>query len=136
VHDALAEAGRAERVAAACRDWGALLARSETSWSETWFGGTVSHGWSSTPTRDLLVRSLGVGPAEPGFTRARVAPRLGDLDWARGAVPTPAGLLRVDCSGSRVEVDSPVPFELDLGDGAPSRHAPGRVSKVRGQTPF
>ena len=31
VHDALAEAGRADRIAAACRDWGELFARSETS---------------------------------------------------------------------------------------------------------
>ena len=136
VHDALAEAGRADRIAAACRDWGELFARSETSWSETWLGGTVSHGWSSTPTRDLLVRTLGVTPAEPGFARARVAPRLGDLAWARGALPTPRGLLRVEAEGPRVSVESPVPFDLDLGDGTPTQHDPGRVSKVRGQTPF
>jgi len=135
VHDALAEAGRAERIANACRDWEALLARCETSWSETWFGGTVSHGWSSTPTRDLLVRTLGVAPAEPGFGRARVAPRLGDLAWARGAVPTPEGLLHVEVRDGRVQVESPLPFELDLGDGTPTQHGPGRVSRVPGKTP-
>jgi alpha-L-rhamnosidase len=96
----------------------------------------VSHGWSSTPTRDLLVRTLGVTPAEPGFARARVAPRLGDLSWARGAVPTPRGLLRVEAHEARVSVESPVPFDLDLGDGAATRQDPGRVSRVRGQTPF
>lgn len=126
VHDALATAGRADRIAAACRDWEPLLARCGTSWSETWFGGTVSHGWSSTPTRDLLVYTLGVTPALPGFGRARIAPRLGDLAWARGALPTPAGLLHVEVRGAQVRVESPVPFELDLGDGSPTRHPAGR----------
>lgn len=98
-------------------------------------GGTVSHAWGSTPTRDLVVRTLGITPAEPGFTRARIAPRLGPLRWARGAAPTPFGLLRVDVDPERIEIESPVPFELDC-DGArhsfPSgRHAHGRRRAVR-----
>ena len=32
----------------------------------------------------MLVYTLGVSPAEPGFTRARIAPRLGRLEWAKG----------------------------------------------------
>jgi len=110
VHDALVSAGRADLIPAQCRDWEVLLERSPESWSETWFGGTVSHGWSSTPTRDLSTRVLGVTPAAPGFGEALVAPALGDLDWARGAVPTPAGLLAVDVSQERLVVDSPIPF--------------------------
>jgi hypothetical protein len=125
VHDALAAAGRADLVAEQCRDWEALLARCETSWSETWYGGTVSHGWGSTPTRDLLVRTLGATPLEPGFGVARVAPRLGSLAWARGAVPTPRGLLHVSVDPERIEVSSPVPFALDTGRGAPTRHPAG-----------
>ena len=62
------------------------------------------------------MRTLGVTPAEPGFARARIAPRLGDLAWARGAVPTPHGLLRVAIDAERIEIESPVPFELDAGD--------------------
>ena len=61
-------------------------------------------GWSSTPTRDLVQRVLGVEPAEPGFTVARVEPNLGDLDWARGAVPTPAGLIRVEAKPGELVV--------------------------------
>ncbi len=125
VHDALAEAGRADAIAAQCRRWETLLARCATSWSETWYGGTVSHGWGSTPTRDLLVRTLGVTPAEPGFTRARIAPRLGPLAWARGAVPTPFGLLRAAVDSESVEIESPVAFDLDC-DGRVASHAAGR----------
>ena len=96
VHDALVAAGRADLIPAQCRDWAWALERSATSLTETWYGGTISHGWSSTPTRDLVQRVLGVTPAEPGFAVASIEPELGDLEWAAGAVPTPAGLLHVE----------------------------------------
>lgn len=110
VHDALVDAGRADLIAGLCLDWEAALARCPTSWTETWFGGTVSHGWSSTPTRDLVQRVLGVTPAEPGFAAANIEPALGYLDWARGSVPTPVGPLRISVDRSAIEVDSPVPL--------------------------
>ncbi len=110
VHDALVAAGRADLIPSQCRDWLLALERCPTSWTETWYGGTVSHGWSSTPTRDLVQRVLGVEPAEPGFGVARVEPNLGGLEWAEGAVPTPSGLLRVRATRVDVVVESPVPF--------------------------
>jgi hypothetical protein len=126
VHDALVAAGRADLIPEQCRDWRALLERCPTSWSETWYGGTTCHGWSSTPTRDLSTRTLGVTPASPGFEVARVAPRLGDLGWARGAVPTPHGLLSVEVERERTRVDSPVPFVHEPEDGEALRHPAGR----------
>ena len=132
VHDALAAAGRADLIAAQCRDWTVLLERCPTSWSETWFGGTTSHGWSSTPTRDLMTRVLGVEPAAPGFTAARVEPALGDLAWARGAVPCPGGHVHVDVQSDMLTVDSPVPFvhagtDYQRGAHAIPRGAEGRA---------
>ena len=121
VHDALVAAGRADLIPAQCRDWAWALERSATSLTETWYGGTVSHGWSSTPTRDLVQRVLGVTPAEPGFARRRrSSPSLGDLEWAAGAVPTPAGLLHVEVRDGTLAVDSPIPF-----DHAGQRHPAG-----------
>jgi hypothetical protein len=114
VHDAVAELGGALHVADLCRDWDVFLERGEHTWPETWGGGSRCHGWSSTPTRDLPLYTLGVQPAAPGYVRASVAPRPGRLDSLSGAVPTPHGLIEVavaDC----VEVSCPVPFELDLG---------------------
>jgi len=110
VHDALAAAGRVDLIAGQCREWSILLERCATSWSETWYGGTVSHGWCSTPTRDLMTRVLGLEPHEPGFAMARIEPALGGLEWARGRVPSPAGSIAVDARPSRLEVDSPIPF--------------------------
>jgi hypothetical protein len=126
VHDAVALAGRADRIAELCRDWQPLLARSATTFSETWFGGSHCHGWSACPTRDLVVYTLGVTPAEPGYAVARIAPRLGDLDWARGSVPTPYGLLHVEARRDGLTLDSPVPVELALDDGTARRLGAGR----------
>lgn len=120
VHDALAAAGRADLIAGQCLDWTMALERCPTSLTETWYGGTVSHGWSSTPTRDLVQRVLGVTPAEPGFTVARVEPALGHLEWASGSVPTPAGILHIEVRRDRLVIDSPIPI-----DHAGRRLAPG-----------
>lgn len=111
VHDALAAAGRADMIPQQLLDWDRwAMKRCSTSWTECWAGGTVSHGWSSTPTRDLVQRVLGVMPAEPGFAVASIEPELGYLEWARGAAPTPAGLISVDIGSDTMTVQSPVPF--------------------------
>ncbi|WP_320669010.1 family 78 glycoside hydrolase catalytic domain [Patulibacter defluvii] len=127
VHDALAEAGRADLVADACRDWGRFVRAGERTWPETWVGGSHCHGWSATPTRDLIVHTLGIQPAEPGFARARVAPALGDLAWAEGSAPTPHGRLRVRADGERgrLTIESPVPVDAEWG-GERRRLGPGR----------
>ena len=128
VHDALVAAGRSDAIVDRCREWAVALERCDTSWTETWFGGTISHGWSSTPTRDLVQRVLGVTPAEPGFTVASVQPALGDLERAEGVVPTPHGDLRVHVDRSHVTVDSPVPVRISGTDLPAGEH---RVERVR-----
>jgi alpha-L-rhamnosidase len=110
VHDALAQADRRDLIPSQCLDWRIALERCATSWTETWFGGTVSHGWSSTPTRDLTTSVLGVRPDEPGFAVARIEPVLGPLAWAAGRVPCPSGIIDVRIEGATLEVTSPVPF--------------------------
>jgi hypothetical protein len=110
LHDGLARAGRADLVAELCRDWQVFVDAGETTWPECWKGGTRCHGWSSTPTRDLIVHTLGITPAEPGYASVRVAPQLGGLEWARATVPTPHGPITVEArSDGTVEIDSPVP---------------------------
>jgi hypothetical protein len=112
VHDALVEAGHAHHISRQLLDWTTLLDRCPTSFGETWYGGTTCHGWSSTPTRDLVQYVLGVQPAAPGFTRARVAPHLGHLDWAEADVPTPAGDIRVRADAAHLHIDSPLPVDV------------------------
>ena len=110
LHEGLARAGRADLIADLCRDWQVFLDAGETSWPECWTGGTRCHGWSSTPTWDLVTHTLGISPASPGYASVRVDPHLGDLDWARAVVPTPHGPITVEArADGTVEIDSPVP---------------------------
>jgi alpha-L-rhamnosidase len=129
VHDAAADAERADLIPRLCRDWERLLQRCPTSWSETWFGGSHCHGWSSTPTRDLVQYTLGITPSQPGFARATVAPALGDLDWARGSAPTPHGLISVDARPDALSIDTPVETVV-VFDGIDTRVQPGHHDLV------
>ena len=110
VHDAYALAGRADLILESCRTWKAFLDNGESSWPECWIGGTRCHGWSSTPSRDLIQHVLGIQPADAGFTSVRVAPKLGDLEWAKATVPSPFGFITVEAhADGRVEIESPIP---------------------------
>ena len=66
---------------------------------------------------------MGVTPAEPGYATARIAPRLGGLEWAKGKVPTPSGLIELEVNGKQVTINSPVPFVLDM-EGRPAQKYP------------
>jgi len=110
LHDGIARAGRADMLAELLRDWAVFLDAGETTWPECWTGGTRCHGWSSTPTRDLIVHVLGIQPARPGYAAVSVRPALGGLEWARATVPTPQGPLTVEArADGTIEIDSPVP---------------------------
>jgi hypothetical protein len=126
VHDAVAAAGLAKRLPALYRHWSAFLTGGYDTIGEDWKHGTHVHGWSCTPTKDMVFYTLGVTPAEPGYTQARVAPVLGDLEWAEGKVPTPQGLIAVRAEPGRVEVDSPVPVSVKLPGQASQEYPAGK----------
>jgi len=131
VHDAVALAGRAGRLPKLHRRWSQFLADGYDTIGECWGWGTHVHGWSCTPTRDMIWYTLGVTPAEPGYAVARVAPRLDELQWARGKVPTPHGLITVDATAERVRVDSPVAVIVDL-EGQPQQTLPAGQHEIKG----
>lgn len=104
VHDALVLAGAGSRLSRLLLDWGTLLERCPTSFGETWYGGTTCHGWSSTPTRDLIQHVLGAqpDPDEPGALV--IDPNLGHLEWIEADVPTIEGVVRVRVDRTRISV--------------------------------
>jgi alpha-L-rhamnosidase len=59
------------------------------------FRHSFCHGWAGGPTAWLSKNVLGITPAAPGFTKVRIAPRLGRLKWAEGTYPTPKGVIHV-----------------------------------------
>jgi hypothetical protein len=134
VHDALVLAGRADLLPDRYLRWMEFLKDGYDTIGEIWGGGTHAHGWSCTPARDMLIYTLGVSPAEPGFARARIAPRLGRLEWVKGHVPSPAGPILVEASRDEVTVDSPLAFELDL-EGRPPQAFPAGKHTIRMAAP-
>lgn len=59
------------------------------------FRHSLCHGWAGGPTAFLSHRVLGIRPSAPGFSKVRIDPDLGDLEWAEGSFPTPKGLIKV-----------------------------------------
>ena len=93
VYRALCRAGRFDLVLALIRErYGRMLARGATTlWESYDPTASLCHGFSATPVYQLSTQVLGISPLEPGFTRFRVCPQLGDLDNARGVFPTVRG---------------------------------------------
>jgi hypothetical protein len=126
VFAALAEAGLYDEFAfAEMRKWRRLLDEHPTSLKEAWDFGDYSHAWSATPTFQLSARVLGVEPLEPGFGVVRIAPRLGDLKWAKGTVPTCRGPIEVSWArrgnAIRGTLRGPPGMRVRIGAGADPR---------------
>jgi hypothetical protein len=111
--------------------WGGMIDEGATSFWEgydpSWYKGnfhaalqaddgsgyfvSLAHGWSSGPTAWLMEQILGIEPTAAGFSTVNIRPDLADLSWAKGAEPTPHGLLKVDVrrDASKVAVTVDVP---------------------------
>jgi len=131
--------------------WGGMLAEGATSFWEAYdprwpkqdfhasleadgkkgYYVSLAHGWASGPTAWLMGQVLGIEPTEAGFHEVNIRPDLAGLEWARGAEPTPRGVIRVSIDSSVVRVSLPpetvatvsLPFSAGLGavlqDGKP-----------------
>ncbi len=73
---------------------------------------------------------LGIVPTGSGFSQATIRPDLLDLDWARGAEPTPHGLLKVDLKkqGSGLEAAIDIPDGVDATVLFPIKPGTGHVT--------
>ena len=53
------------------------------------------HAWSAAPAYCMVNDILGLRPAAPGFSKLEISPCIGELEWAKGTIPTPKGAVRV-----------------------------------------
>ncbi len=135
---AMAQTGhRAEALAWIRQYWGGMIAEGATSFWEGYYpswpknnfhaslqadDGTgyyvsLAHGWSSGPTPFLMEQILGIQPTAGGFAQVTIRPDLAGLAWAKGAEPTPHGLLKVDLHASptmRTVIDLPADEEATV----------------------
>ena len=56
---------------------------------------SLCHGWASGPTAWLSEYVLGVKVLEPGCTKVKIEPHLGNLQWVEGNYPTPFGVIKI-----------------------------------------
>jgi hypothetical protein len=99
VLEALAEANYREEVIRIIREkWGEMIEKGATTFWEVWEPTYHSrcHAWSASPVYHLSQQILGVVPVEVGWKRVRIAPWMGKLDFVRGRVPTPSGVIKVE----------------------------------------
>lgn len=54
------------------------------------------HAWGAHPIYHYLATICGIRPTKPGFEEVEITPRLGPLDFVRGALHTPRGRIEVD----------------------------------------
>lgn len=124
VHDAVAALGG--DLLPLYRDWLTLLAQGASALRECWEGGSYCHGWSATVARDVVVHTAGITPADPGYARVRIAPRLETLDWLEATVPTPHGDVEVRIDRQKLEFLAPVPsiveWRGEVREFGPGRH--------------
>jgi alpha-L-rhamnosidase len=75
---------------------------------------SLSHGWSSGPTAWMMEQILGIQPTAAGFSKVTIRPDLAGLTWAKGAEPTPHGLLKVSLKKNQTTIDLPPNVEADV----------------------
>jgi hypothetical protein len=110
--------------------WGGMLAEGATSFWESYdlrwpktnphlslqadgtsgYFVSLAHGWSSGPTAWLTENILGIREPLDGYKSVVIAPHLAGLNWARGTVPTPHGIIAIS-------VDKQKGVALDLPPG-------------------
>jgi len=147
---AMAEMGHRQEALKWIREyWGGMIAEGATSFWEaydpSWYKEdfhsslqsdnrsgyfvSLAHGWSAGPTAWLMEQVLGIQPTGAGFSTVDVRPDLIDLDWAKGAEPTPHGLLKVDArkDGANIAITLDVPEGVIARVAVPVSSAAAKV---------
>lgn len=96
VDEAMRAAGMADGYLDRLQPWKDMIRNGLTTTAETPEPSrSDSHAWSAHPNYQLLATVLGIRPASPGFGTVEIAPSLGRLSWASGAMPHPKGRIEV-----------------------------------------
>jgi len=132
------------RVLAEIRAWwgGQLHRGASTFWEvfddrsepDTGPDGTCCHSWTGGGALILSQQVLGVKPAAPGFAKVAIEPHWAELDFARGAVSTPRGLVEVSwergktCEINLPDLEADVVLQTESGVRKVRFNGPGRYT--------
>jgi alpha-L-rhamnosidase len=137
---AMHQAGRhQEAVDYARRHWKVMLDAGATTAWEVWSQqNSLCHGWSSCPTSLLPAWVLGIKPVEDGYKAVEIKPETAGLSWAKGAVPTPRGVVKVEWKREKkftMRIEAPKGMQVQLALPYPpgSIHFGGGIKAVPSQ---
>ena len=120
---ALCEINEKEKVLQFVRDyWGGMIKLGATTIWEAYdpsqkgdehyamygrpFGKSLCHAWGANPVYLFGKYLLGVKPLSPGYKSYLVEPSLAGLQWIKGRVPTPGGIIEVYADSKIMKVKS------------------------------
>ncbi|GAB3931049.1 alpha-L-rhamnosidase N-terminal domain-containing protein [Larkinella terrae] len=93
---ALKKTGMADQFLPMLKPWHDMLAMGLTTFAENPEPTRSDcHAWSAAPNYEFLSTICGINPASPGFETVVITPYLGNLQFAEGAMPHPAGEIAV-----------------------------------------
>ncbi len=119
--EALCAMGEQKFVLEEIRDyWGGMLENGATSFWEKYdpnqsgiehlemygrpYGKSLCHAWGASPIYLLGKYYIGVKPTSAGYKTYDIKPNLGDLEWMKGKVPTPEGVVYVYATTKKMTV--------------------------------
>jgi hypothetical protein len=95
--------------------WRQMIGDNLTTWAEHANNARSDcHGWSASPVHEIVTQVFGVSPAQPGFKRVRIAPRMELFETARGKFVTPAGDVSVAWNKEALEVEVSADLEAEV----------------------
>ena len=122
--------------------WGGMLREGATSFWEKYnpemhgaehlamygrpYGKSLCHAWGASPLYLIGRYFLGVEPTAPGYAAWTARPCLGGLEWMKGDVPTPHGLIHIEMDRSQLRISVP----KGIGEG--TVFLDGQQLRIRG----
>jgi alpha-L-rhamnosidase len=104
---ALDHAGMGDQYLRLLGPWQKMVLLGLTTWAENPEPTrSDSHAWSAHPNYDFLTIVAGIRPSTPGFATVLVAPHLGSLQHVAAALPSPKGMLEVEYTVDRSQVNA------------------------------
>ncbi len=111
LHQALVKAGLGADYISWLGKWKENIQLGLTTWAE--MSNVVSsrsdcHAWGSSPNIEFFRTVLGIDAAAPFFSKVRIEPRPGELEYVQGEMPHPKGRVSVSYRKDAAIVELPV----------------------------
>ena len=130
---ALKKTGMADLYTETLRPWKEMLMNGLSTFAEKQDPTRSDcHAWSANPNYDFLATVAGIRPASPGFQSIRMEPALGNLNFIKGQMPHPSGMIVFDLKKNG---QKGIQGEVILPDGLTGTFSwNGKTVQLKGRT--